>query len=136
VARHGSQQNGRIGNRARKRPGLDCKEEAKATMPQREHRPYVGLMPTMPANAAGCRIDPPVSVPVAPRHRLAATAAAEPPDEPPGTSFAFEPARRHGDTTGPKNDVSFDEPMANSSLLSLPSTTAPSRHRLAVTVDS
>src|SRR5262245_56620733 len=105
-------------------------------MPQREQRPYVGLMPTMPVRAAGWRIEPPVSVPRAPRQRPAATAAAEPPDEPPGTSLRFEPLRRDGDTTGPKYDVSFDEPMANSSLLSLPSITAPSRHRLAVTVDS
>ena len=93
-------------------------------------------MPTVPVNAAGWRIEPPVSVPVAPRHRCAATAAAEPPDEPPGTSGVFEPLRRHGDTTGPKYDVSFDEPMANSSLLSLPSITAPSRQSCAVTVNS
>src|SRR6185436_235598 len=105
-------------------------------MPQREQRPYVGLMPTIPVRAAGCRIEPPVSVPVAPRQRCAATAAAEPPDDPPGTSAAFEFLRRHGDTTGPKNEVSLDDPMANSSLLSLPSMMAPSRQRLAVTVDS
>ena len=54
-------------------------------------------MPTMPVNAAGWRIEPPVSVPVAPSARCAATAAAEPPDEPPGTSGVFEPLRRHGD---------------------------------------
>jgi hypothetical protein len=48
----------------------------------------------------------------------------------------FAPLRRHGEITGPKNEVSFDEPIANSSLLSLPSMTAPSRQRLAVTVDS
>ncbi len=76
-------------------------------------------MPTMPVKAAGWRIEPPVSVPIAPRQSFAATAAAEPPDEPPGTSFAFEPRRRHGETTGPKQDVSFDEPMANSSWLEL-----------------
>src|SRR3954447_2343589 len=93
-------------------------------------------MPTMPAKAAGCRIDPPVSVPVAPRHSPAATAEAEPPDEPPGTSCVLEPSRRHGLTTGPKQEVSFDEPIANSSLLSLPSSTAPSRHSCEVTVDS
>ena len=90
----------------------------------------------MPVNAAGWRIEPPVSVPVAPRQRPAATAAAEPPEEPPGTSGVFAPFRRHGEITGPKNEVSFDEPMANSSLLSLPSMTAPSRQRLALTVDS
>ena len=92
-------------------------------------------MPTVPVKAAGWRIEPPVSVPVAPRHSCAATAAAEPPDEPPGVSGVFEPLRRHGETTGPKDEVSFDEPMANSSLLGLPSITAPSRQRLAVTVD-
>src|SRR5215471_6316243 len=93
-------------------------------------------IPTMPVSAAGCRIEPPVSVPTAPRQVFAATAAAAPPDEPPGTSCAFEPLRRHGEMTGPKYEVSFDDPIANSSLLSLPSITAPSRHRLAVTVDS
>src|SRR5215475_12502654 len=93
-------------------------------------------MPTMPTKAAGCRIEPPVSVPMAPTQSRAATAAADPPDEPPGTSLAVDPLRRHGDTTGPKHDVSFEEPIANSSLLSLPSSTAPSRHKLALTVDS
>ena len=93
-------------------------------------------MPTVPVSAAGCRIDPPVSVAVAARHRSAATAADEPPDEPPGTSAAFEPLRRHGLTTLPKQLVSFDEPIANSSLLSLPSITAPASHRFCVTVNS
>ena len=93
-------------------------------------------MPTMPVNAAGWRIEPPVSVPVAPSARCAATAAAEPPDEPPGTSGVFAPLRRHGEVTAPMNEVSFDEPMANSSLLVLPSSTAPSRQRLPLTVDS
>src|SRR6266852_1380956 len=93
-------------------------------------------MPTVPVNAAGCLIEPPVSVPVAPRHNCAATAVAEPPLEPPGTSGVLAPLRRHGEMTGPQNDVSFDEPMANSSLLVLPSSTAPSRHSCEVTVDS
>ena len=39
----------------------------------------------MPVNAAGWRIEPPVSVPVAAGARRAATAAAEPPELPPGT---------------------------------------------------
>src|SRR5437870_11650853 len=66
----------------------------------------------------------------------AATAEADPPDEPPGTSVVLDPSRRHGLTTGPKHEVSFDEPIANSSLLSFPSITAPSRHRFDVMVDS
>ena len=39
----------------------------------------------MPHSAAGWRIEPPVSVPVAAGSRRAATAAADPPDDPPGT---------------------------------------------------
>src|ERR1700712_1783919 len=93
-------------------------------------------MPTVPVNAAGWRIEPPVSVAVAPMHNSAAPADADPPEEPPGTSVVLEPSRRHGLTTGPKHEVSFDEPIANSSLLSLPSITAPSRHSCELTVDS
>ena len=36
---------------------------------------------SVPVNAAGCRIEPPVSLAVAARQRSAATAAEEPPDE-------------------------------------------------------
>jgi len=39
-------------------------DEAKATRPERETRPYVGLIPTTPQNAAGCLIEPPVSDPL------------------------------------------------------------------------
>src|ERR1700685_4550807 len=66
----------------------------------------------------------------------AATADAEPPEDPPGTSFVSAPSRRHGLTTEPKHEVSFDDPIANSSLLILPSMTAPSRHSCEVMVDS
>ena len=90
----------------------------------------------MPVSAAGWRIEPPVSVAVAAAQSPAATAAAEPPDEPPGTSGVSSSDRRHGLITGPKAEVSFDEPMANSSQLSLPSSTAPAFQRFSVTVDS
>src|SRR3954464_15955848 len=53
-----------------------------------------------------------------------------------GRALTARERRRHGLTTGPKHEVSFDDPMANSSLLSLPSSTAPSRHNCEVTVDS
>src|SRR5215813_4122697 len=88
----------------------------------------------MPQNAAGWRIEPPVSVPVLPGTMKAATAAAEPPDEPPGTSLRLSPRRFHGFSTPPKWLVMFDEPMANSSRLVLPTMTAPALHRLVVTV--
>src|SRR5712664_3846949 len=93
-------------------------------------------MPTVAVKAAGCRIEPPVSVAVAPMQSCAATEDADPPEEPPGTSVVLAPARRQGLATGPKQEVSFDEPIANSSLLSLPSMTAPSRQSCDVTVDS
>ena len=50
----------------------------------------------MPQSAAGWRIEPPVSVPSAHGASPAATAAALPPDEPPGTRV-----RSHGLSTGP-----------------------------------
>ena len=70
----------------------------------------------MPAKAAGWRIEPPVSVPVAAGAMRAAMQAAAPPEEPPGTRLVSQ-----GFFTGPKYEVSFDEPMANSSMLVLPS---------------
>ena len=90
----------------------------------------------MPQNDAGWRIEPPVSVPVAPIASRAATAAAEPPDEPPGTSTAVVvlpplPRVLH---RADRREVMLDEPMANSSMLALPRNTAPSRSRLALTV--
>ena len=45
----------------------------------------------------------------------AATAAAEPPDEPPGTNLLFT-----GFRTGPNAEFSLELPIANSSQLSLP----------------
>src|SRR5678815_1557080 len=74
----------------------------------------------MPDSDAGCRIEPPVSVPVDPGTRRAAIAAAEPPELPPGTYATF-----HGFLTVPKYDVSFDEPIANSSMFVLPTSTVP-----------
>ncbi len=90
-------------------------------------------MPAMPQNDAGWRIEPPVSVAVAPNARPAATAAAEPPDEPPGTNGRLL-LRDQGLVTGPNAEVMLDEPMANSSRLVLPRNTAPSRSRFDVTV--
>src|SRR5512142_3051778 len=95
-------------------------DEAKATIPYRDTRPYVGRNPLTPVNDAGWRIDPPVSVPVAAGASAAAIAAADPPELPPGTVSVF-----HGLRTGPKCEVSFDEPIANSSMLVLPRITAP-----------
>ena len=76
----------------------------------------MGFIPTTPQSAAGCRIEPPVSVPSASGASPAATAAAEPPLDPPGTMRAS-----HGLCVVPKAECSVDEPIANSSMLVLPS---------------
>src|SRR5918992_4638621 len=85
----------------------------------------------MPVTAAGWRMDPPVSVPVLNGASYAATAADEPPDDPPGTLF-----RSHGLWLGPKALFSVDEPIANSSMLVLPKMTSPAARSRAVTVAS
>src|SRR5215203_2706627 len=99
--------------------------------PRRETRPYVGFRPTTPQNPAGWRIDPPVSEPRLTAARSAATAAAGPPLLPPGTRSVL-----HGLRTGLNAEFSFDEPIANSSVLALPRNTAPCSRRRRTTVAS
>src|ERR1039458_7880379 len=60
-------------------------------------------------------MDPPVSDPSATAAVPCATAAAEPPLDPPGTRSCASGLR-----TGPNAEFSFDDPMANSSQLVLP----------------
>ena len=79
-------------------------------------------MPTMPQSAAGWRIEPPVSLPSAHGAWCAATAAADPPLDPPGTRSSS-----HGLRVSWYAEFSVLEPMANSSMLVLPMTTAPAR---------
>ena len=47
-------------------------------------RPKLGFSPTMPDQEAGIRTEPPMSLPSARGTQPDATAAAEPPEEPPG----------------------------------------------------
>src|SRR5436190_18610110 len=82
------------------------RDDANAISPYRDTRPYVGFIPTTPHSAAGCRTEPPVSVPSAHTAWPDATAAADPPEDPPGTSDRF-----HGLWTGPNAEFSFDDPM-------------------------
>ena len=58
-----------------------------------ETRPRVGFIPTRPQHDAGIRIDPPPSEPVANGTIPAATAAAEPPEDPPGVRSGFHGLR-------------------------------------------
>ena len=57
---------------------------------------YVGFIAATPQRLAGMRIEPPVSLPSEPYDRPAATAAADPPLEPPETRSASQ-----GFLTGP-----------------------------------
>ena len=88
-------------------------------------------MPVTPQWAAGWRMEPPVSEATAYHTARAATAAAAPPEEPPG-----ERLRSQGLRTGPKQEVSQVEPMANSSMFSLPMDTAPAAAKRSATVAS
>src|SRR5687767_3440536 len=85
----------------------------------------------MPVTAAGCRIEPPVSVPVDSGAWYAATAADEPPEEPPGIRV-----RSHGLRVTPYALFSVEEPIANSSMLVLPRITSPALRSRAVRVAS
>src|SRR5579863_1143342 len=62
-------------------------DDANAIRPYRDTRPYVGISPTTPQKDAGWRIEPPVSEPRVATAISAATAAADPPEDPPGTRF-------------------------------------------------
>ena len=75
---------------------------------------------TTPQKAAGCLMEPPVSLPRANGTSCAATAAALPPLLPPGTRSGLQ-----GLSTDPKRLVCVEEPIANSSMFSLPSITQP-----------
>src|ERR687887_27673 len=85
----------------------------------------------MPVTAAGWRIEPPVSGPGPRGASYAATAADEPPDEPPSTRL-----RSHGLCDGPNALFSVEEPIANSSMFVLPRMTRPASRSRAVTVAS
>src|SRR6478672_12489542 len=103
----------------------------KATRPKRLTPPYVGFTPTVPVTEAGCRIEPPVSVPMASGASKAANAAALPPPEPPGIRVVS-----HGLRVGPYAEFSVEEPIANSSRLVLPRIGMPAARSRAVTVAS
>ena len=68
----------------RQRPDA-VQRRRKRNQPIPRHPPITSHHRRNPHKAPGCRIDPPVSVPSAATARPAATAAAEPPLDPPGT---------------------------------------------------
>src|SRR5271170_8099301 len=93
--------------------------------------PYVGFKPSTEQKLAGHLTEPPVSVPRARVVIPAETAAALPPEEPPGTLSRFQ-----GFFVGPKALAWVVLPIANSSMLVLPTTIPSSASILRITVAS
>src|SRR5947199_9143250 len=88
-------------------------------------------MPTIPQNDAGWRTEPPVSEPRPAGTAPAATSAAEPPDEPPGTRVLSK-----GCSARPYAECSVEDPIPNSSQLVFPVISAPAALSLATAVAS
>ena len=99
---------------------------ASGTTPRSETSPRVGLIVETPQSADGMRSEPAVSVPVAAGTMRAASAAPEPPLEPPA-----ERSSPHGLPTW-----SVVPPTANSCVCRCPSSTMPAAARRAQTSQS
>src|SRR3954471_9676047 len=96
-----------------------------ATVPKGESghagtRPKDGLMPKRPVKLHGMRIDPPPSVPMASGPIPEASAAAAPPEEPPGVLSGF-----HGLRVMPVSGLSVTPFQPNSGVVVLPRNRAP-----------
>ena len=89
-------------------------------------RPYEGFMPTSPQKPAGMRVEPPPSDAVAAGRSPAATAAADPPLDPPGVRSVF-----HGLRAGGWTLVRVKLRVPNSGAFVLPTNTAPAARSLA-----
>ncbi len=83
-------------------------------------RPWVGFSPTSPQHDAGMRIEPPPSLAWAIGTSPAATAAADPPLEPPGVRV-----RSHGLCVGPQASGSVVGSEPSSGLFVRPAVTRP-----------
>ena len=95
---------------------------AEAAGLRRDTEPRVGRKPYTPQSEAGKRTEPSASLPSAIGTRPPATAAADPPDDPPGVR-----ERSCGLRVGPKWRFSVVPPMPNSSMLVTPTQIAPAR---------
>src|SRR6516164_10639687 len=94
-------------------------------------RPKLGLRPTRPVHAAGIRIDPPPSPPVAIGTIPPATAAADPPLDPPGVTVGS-----HGLRVTPHAGLAVKHTEPNSGTAVLPTGTAPAPRRRATSTAS
>src|SRR5215210_2851637 len=96
-----------------------------------ETRARVGYRPNRPQHEAGMRMEPPPSPACAIGTIPAATAAADPPLEPP-----TDRPGSHGLRQGPKRSGSVVGWMPNSGVLVFPTTTSPARFKRATSPES
>ena len=101
-------------------------DQARVSTPARDTLPKVGFSPAIPQTAAGILIDPPVSLPSAIGTTPAATAAPDPPLDPPGTRAVSQGLAAGGLKT----------PQASSWVVVLPTITAPASRSRATTAAS
>ncbi len=94
-------------------------------------RPRVGFMPNVPHIDDGAVIEPAESVPVAPGRRPAATAAVEPPLEPPVVS-----ERSHGFRVSGPSRFFVSPSSPNAGVFVLPTITAPAARSRATAMQS
>src|SRR6516225_8902019 len=94
--------------------------EESGTIPAMLDRPLVGRSPTRLLAEDGMRIDPQVSEPIPAAAKLAATATAVPPLEPPGLRDGS-----YGFSVCPNAEPTVVMPEASSCRLDLPMITAP-----------
>ena len=92
-------------------------------------RPRPGFRPTSPQQAAGIRMDPPPSLAPAQGTIPAATAAADPPEEPPGVRSVS-----HGLRADPHARGSVTPFAPNSGVLVFPKMTRPASIQRCTTV--
>ena len=101
-------------------PLVDSMGQPGGSLPPIGTRPIDGLKPVRPVADAGMRIEPPPSDPVASGTSPAASAAADPPDEPPA-----ERSSDHGLWVAPNTSFTVSAFQPNSGVLVLPTTTQP-----------
>ncbi len=97
-----------------------CRRKLSPASGASEMRPREGFRPTRPQQAAGIRSEPPPSLPCASGTMPAATAAADPPDEPPGVR-----SRSHGLRAGPQRRGSVTGRIPHSGSVVVPTMTKP-----------
>src|SRR6218665_3641776 len=100
--------------------GVDMPAMASTAIGPSGLRMRVGLKPNRPQWDAGRRVEPAPSELLAKATSPAATAAVEPPEEPPAVRV-----RSHGLCTGPKASDSVVKLRANSGVFDLPRRTRP-----------